>query len=521
MDNNLKDKESIQELALLLNNDAATKARSGNYKEAKNLVLGAINIYNRLLVKLEDATISKDFAQSLSQLAFYEAQLGETREARTHYAKAIEILQKVVNELKDESSSINLIRTAIQYANLIEKDNSEQEALDILNMALRIGIDLNTNFDTLESKRLLALIGKNIGTFLLKNNYIEEAEAFFLKSLKWENNIPAKSKEDKECIIKSTLTLGEIYRSTNRLEEAEEAFNKAFVFLTKEDIKFSNIEDVDLKREIPYFLFDFGVLEQSLDKDNQARSMFLKSLEIFKTLKKTDPSFEIINMIGEGYYNLGLLEVKRNNPPGSIKFFRKALNSRVLLFDKFSNTKALHKFINNLIALGKVYNNLNDFHHAENSYLEALNLQLQMIEINPNYKFASQYLDNLNNLGVIQLRMRRFENATLYFKSLIQNYQEILDRDQTEENIVNLNKSLDDLFRTYMNLNEFKEAEKILLRIIKNRLILINNYKVYEEIPLLHDNYLFIAQIYNILSEEGNRIEALRRAKELEDYIDD
>jgi len=241
--------------------------------------------------------------------------------------------------------------------------------------------------DNVAKSPLKARAQTNLGTYQYKDKNYSEGEKSFLRSIKADPNY-----------YKAYLTLGLLYKDTNRLNDAERILAKSLE-ITETHTAYNILGSTYRKMQNHYKAIESYTKAIELKSDypeaiNNLANVYIVSGEPKKAIE-TYRKIEALNpYIDEVYNNLGLAHQMDNNFYMAEENFKKAL----------SINSANHR----------TYANLGTLYFYKDDFSEAIKYYLKAVEVNES--FAEGY----HNTGVCFERLGDFENAVNYYQKALQ-----------------------------------------------------------------------------------------------------
>jgi Tetratricopeptide repeat len=239
-----------------------------------------------------------------------------------------------------------------------------------------------------------------------------------------------------------------LYQEAIESYECAENYYKFAIFLYSEmrledsNIIFSIIYKKYLKDLPPAFkatvLNDYGLILKNFRKLKEAENALKKAISIRKKLLKNDPVTYQFDL-ASSYNNMGVLKKQMNELAESKKYQEKALEIRKNIINSFSQGFTQEDLVKNnqyysdtMSNLGNVHLSLLEWKKGEMLLKKALEIRKETEDlINPNK--ISLKLSNLhgiymifNNLGIMFLHRREFEESYSHFKEAEKILNELL-----------------------------------------------------------------------------------------------
>jgi signal transduction histidine kinase len=292
------------------------------------------------------------------------------------------------------------------------------------------------------------------GSYLMRNGNNDDALIEMTKSVEHFKITNSYSE-----LSQSVLLRGYIFLQQNKPKAYEEAVEKALIYAKKSAAPKALAEVYRYKGVISRNNGNYSEalknydlsLENYLkinDRFGYAKTLFAKA----KLKKKTDlkewqrmseESAAIAEELQElhflQYVNRQLLQVYENN--GQFEKYLRLLEKNISISESIDDKKSIQR---NLIVLGDLYRNLEDFEGAENKYQAALNLSKE--EENLDGKWAGEF-----SLGLNYLAQNEYDKAFNHFT------ESLKDAEQLNKNIYKM-RSLQQLAEVMLSNNRPEEA---------------------------------------------------------------
>ncbi|MDO5968865.1 sensor histidine kinase [Flavivirga aquimarina] len=299
-----------------------------------------------------------------------------------------------------------------------------------------------------------------LGTIAIFEGNFDEAEEIYLKVLKRSIGNPY-------GIARANNQLGEIYRSIGDYDKALQHSLKSLQIF----------KELKKDRLIALVSNNIGELHKNLGNLEESIKYFLLSIDIRKKL-------DDLNGLAFSYLNLGGFYMTNEDYPKALNYLKKGEE----IFEKFNDHYELEKIYSNF---GIIYLKLNDYDKSLNYFNRAIVIQNEL-GLNDPYIY--------NNLGSLYYRKHEIDRALkFYLKSLnIQN-----DENKNQILYADVTNNIADIYflkEDYINaIKYYKEAlrvtknsgKKILkLKILKNLSNIYIKLKDYKIAIQYNDEYL-------------------------------
>ena len=359
--------------------------------------------------------------------------------------RAIEIYEK--NGLKatleyfkskevNNFEKISLKKIAERYraeAKFLQLDNQYLEAKEAYEKAITYDKSIETRFD--------------YAYFLEKQNYFEEAIALYEVLLKEQK------KEDKVAIILNNLA--NLYKDSNQVEKAEEAYLKAlsiYLSLSKKDT-------LTYTPHVATTLNNLANLYGLQDEVDKAKEAYLKALKIRRDLEKHYPKTYRAD-IAMTLNNLAILYRVGQEYDKAEKAYVEALN----IYRCLAKSKSIYRAdvamtLNNLANL---YSNTKQVNKIEKTYVEALALYRELSKVNP-VVYKVNITTILNNLTIFYISQQQIKKAKKVYVEGLSSKRELYKLNKNVYGISLANSlimGVDMLNQPKKNLEEAKKVLK-------------------------------------------------------------
>ena len=333
-------------------------------------------------------------------------------EAEAAFKKSYEISQ---DGLKTDPSYVtdvnlnlyNLILLYLESGRYSEAESTLQEMVSVLSEYF--------SRRPSEEAELIPLItfGSKYSILLSTGEFEKEIEEFkeIFKSAHKYFDI----KTDKRFLWYSTLfflRLGIMLKRTNRLTEADDAFEEALEFVR-----------IGYEKEPRTFIQIYGMLLNSLaifqcqqNRISEATSGFHESLNIFRQLADQTPEL-YLPYLAQAINNYAI----HLRQTGNLKQAESAIREALIIRRKRAEKNPdyyLYQVASSLNNMGVILAEAKKLHKARDALFEAYQLRKPLFEKAPKL-YSQDYATTLTNLGLIMKRLEKLQKAEQYYQEAI------------------------------------------------------------------------------------------------------
>lgn len=256
---------------------------------------------------------------------------------------------------------------------------------------------------------------------------------------------------------------------------------------------------INSKKDIADVEYKYGLLYRFRSEYNKALEQFDKTINFSISIKDSI-------VLGNAFYETGVIKGLQGNYQESLKYLYKALKIQEILTLEYNSSKSLN-------AIGGIYKDLKEYDKAEEFLLKAITINKKNNNIDD---LANAY----SNLGSLYSLIDKNEESLLYFEKCLEidlkskydwgiasDYQNIgntlLNLERYEDALKNLDKAYkiqnennyeyDKVFvmirqgYALAKLNKFNESERVLTKAL--------NFNI-DSKPIRKDLYLTFSQLY-------------------------
>lgn len=407
-------KDNPEELSLVYYNIAKFYTYNTKFREAKTLLINAIDI-------LSSPELKKDSlkAEIIDSLATVYAELGDFRESELNYKKSLQIKKSIYGAEHTE-----IARGLSNLAVLQSKEGRFKQAEPLLNKSLEIRKKTfgDNHYDTATTINNLAYLKTHLGK-------IKEAEILFEKSLHiFEKLFGSEHLET----AKGYNNLATIFGMQGKFQESEVLFKKAL-----------KANETILGPEYPETaktLNNLAKLYRVQRMFKKAEPLYLRSLRIREKVYGFDNPItaQSYNNVGAFYQEQGMLENAK-------ELIEKGLDIRLRIFGK--NHFETADSYNNLAIL---HQSLNEYKSAEINFIQALKIYKTLFgDTEQHDKTRCEY-----NLGNLYMEMKNYGKAADIFEKVVTENRNIYGKENQETL-----KSIKSLFEAYCKNLELTSKE--------------------------------------------------------------
>lgn len=215
--------------------------------------------------------------------------------------------------------------------------------------------------------------------------------------------------------------LGNLYRDTQRINEAETNFKNAKEIYVRLCEKNPDAYEPDLAGSYNnigtlHYSMNIGILHYSMQHINKAEIAFKKAIEIRKRLcKKNSNAYE--PELATSYNNIGALYYKMQRMSEAETNFENAIEicERLCKNNPDAYELGLADSYNNM---GALYSNTQRMDKAETNFKKAIKIYEQLCEKNPD-AYEPDLAVSYYNIGILYSDIRRMSEAEIAFKKAI------------------------------------------------------------------------------------------------------
>jgi CHAT domain-containing protein/Tfp pilus assembly protein PilF len=405
---------SLNNLALLYNN-------MGNYTKAEPLYVEAMNIWKKVL-----GTEDPDYATSMNNLAFLYHNTGNYTKAEPLYVEAMNIWKKVLGtEHPDYALSLNNL--AGLYSNTGNYEKAEPLFVEAMNIRKKM---LGTQHpDYAQSLNNLAALFESMGNYT-------KAEPLYVEALNIWKKVLGTEHPD---YAQSVNNLAVLYYKMGNNAKAEPLFVEAL-----------NIRKQILSTQHPDYaqsLNNLAALYESMGNYTKAEPLYVEALNIRKQILGAEhPSYATsLNNLAGLYRNMG-------NYAKAEPLYVEAMNLRKKILGTEHPDYA--QSLNNLAAL---YESMGNYTKAEPLFLEALNIRKKVLGSE-----HPDYAGSLNNLAGLYKSMGNYAKAEPLLVEALNIRKKILSTQHPD-----YAQSLNNLAGLYKSMGNYTKAEPLYVEALK------------------------------------------------------
>jgi tetratricopeptide (TPR) repeat protein len=385
--------------------------------EAEVAYRRAIELYRDLSRKTPDSYL-KRVGYTLHRLAYILLRRHNARGAEESLREELEIFNTLAKK-SPEAYKKDRARGLASLGYLLFCTARPSKAEETLREALHIFRELALEAPKAYSDSLANCLN-DLGRVLRENNRHEEAEQMFQEALGLYRDLAQDAPEVysfgecASCQIGITLQeLAHLYRMTNRLFEAEDAYREA-INLSRAIA--SNIPHHRHSFLVSRMLHDYAILLLHTNRFSEAGEVLREGLDIYRDLSKKAPE-AYMHVVAPALNNLAILLRYTSRASEAEEVQREALVVYERLSKEFPELFLGHyaSMLNNHGVLLRDSDNLAE---AERLFQEALEIKRNMAEMAPDFNLP-RVDTTLNNLSVLYRQTGRLVDAETIIREVI------------------------------------------------------------------------------------------------------
>lgn len=429
------------------------------------------------------------------------------------YEEEIKWREKLVKTLKEkynktglEEDGNKLFWETIYLGDAYYDIRQNEKVQELYLKALDVAKKQAEKYDTINSKRNVAIGYSKIGILEYYFRNLLDAEEYFLKSLTIIKNISEQTKNIEYTQDLSIIynRLGNIEKTLHNIEVARDYYLKSLdlaLIIDKE------INNVLWKTEIGMNYNKLGDLEKGFGHFDEAREYYLKSFKIFRKINDIVRTNESLNNVSRCYNKLGSIEELAENYEKAKDYFLKALNINLTINEEIKTIDSKKYLGMSYNTLGNIEYKLDNKMESENNYRKALEIALELVEKTNESIEARRYLAICNNkMAKIKKGIGELEQAKEYVKRAIKINEKITVESSWKETERDLRISYNMLANIDYELGEYKEAKEYFLKVItivEKSLSFLDGRTKYYLLSGYEKLYIIEASLGNL--EESNK----------------
>jgi tetratricopeptide (TPR) repeat protein len=286
-----------------------------------------------------------------------------------------------------------------------------------------------------------------LATLLLEQKEFSQALPVFEQALKL-----ARAADDRSHVAVTLNNLANLYSDTNRLKEAEVAYQEALSL--RHDLAKSNPSTY--RPDVAMTLNNLANLYSDTNRLKEAEVAYQEALSLYRDLAKSNPSAYRPYVAGT-LNNLANLYKATNRLKEAEEAYQEAL---ALYRDLAESNPSAYRpdvamTLNNLANLYKATNRLKE---AEEAYQEALALRRDLAKDNPS-AYRPDVAMTLNNLAVLYQDTNRLKEAEEAYQEALALYRDLAKSNPSAYR-PDVALTLNNLAILYQDTNRLKEARK-------------------------------------------------------------
>ncbi|MFW9956258.1 MAG: tetratricopeptide repeat protein [Candidatus Thorarchaeota archaeon] len=445
--------------------------------EAEAAYRRAIELYRDLSKKTSESYL-KGVGHTLHRLAYILLRRHNARGAEESLREELEIFNNL-GKKSPEAYKRDIARALASLGYLLYCTSRPLKAEETLREALRILRDLVNEAPKAYSDSLANCLN-DLGRVLRETNRYDEAEQMFQEALRLFRNLAQDAPEVysfgecASCQVGITLQeLGHLYRVTNKLFEAEDAYREAIN--TSRAIA-SNIPHHRHSFLVSRMLHDYAILLKHMNRFSEAEEVLREGLAIYRSLSKKAPE-AYIHVVASALNNLAILL----RHTGKASDAEVALNEAFEVYERLSKESPelfLHHYVLILNNRGVLLRELDRLAEAERTFQEALDIISNMAETDPEHTPPS--VDTtLSNLSVLYRQTGRLADAETAIREVIDIRRE-LALNVPKIHLVTIASALNNFGIVLSETKKPEEAEEVFREALKIR------RRLTEEAPELY-----------------------------------
>ncbi len=257
---------------------------------------------------------------------------------------------------------------------------------------------------------------------------------------------------DSADVADTLNNLGLLYRDTQRMKEAEEAYREALSTYRK----LARANPAAYLLYVAATLNNLAILYRDTQRMKEAEDAFREALSIRRELARANPQ-AYLQDVANTLNNLAVLYRDTQRMKEAEDAFREALSIRRELAR--ANPQAyLQDVATTLNNLAILYRDTQRMKEAEEAFREALSIRRELARANPEAYFPDVAM-TLNNLAVLYTDTQRMKEAEEAYREALSIYRE-LARANPEAYLPYVATTLNNLAALYYATQRMKEAEE-------------------------------------------------------------
>jgi serine/threonine-protein kinase len=399
--------------------------------------LAAINFHQQGLAIFEELVgdyssvleYQYNLAKSQTALAFLYLADGQSQEAETAYARALESFQSLVHKTPSNPDyQFGLALLHIGLAHMYEGSGQTEQAEASYRDALAIEkklVEQTAPSNKYSKEQPVFLITQ--AQFYSDTGRPKLAEANFQEALRIQEKLAREqpsTANDQYGIALTHNYLGLLYQETDRANQAEAAFRKTdeiLGLLTQKHPLVTSYQSL-----LAGNLEKLGGLYRRIGQSNKAEEAYKKALDICDKLSRDHPNdFDCQSSLAVNQSALGDLYRQSGRTDRAEAFFQQAIG----IFDKLVlKQPSVREHQNNLagdyFGLGLIYSNTGRLRQAESALQKAVELQEKLVREHPSV--PKYQLDLARTYQALGYASQKADNSEAAFKKAVDVLQELV-----------------------------------------------------------------------------------------------
>jgi tetratricopeptide (TPR) repeat protein len=363
-------------------------------------------------------------------------ELGTIHELRQEFPEAL----AAYRESWEQSSDTEY---GIKYAHFAAKLNHHAEAIRAYEALLLTYKDPSDRAYTLN----------NLGILYLGTQRMKEAEQAYDEALAIYRKLAETNSDAFMPDVAITLNnIANLYSDTQRMKEAEQVYAEVLTIRRK-------LAEANPDKYLPYVanaLNNLANLYRDTQRMKEAVNIYDEALDLYHKLARANPDAYLPD-VAMTLNNLAILTAPTTGMDDAEKAYDEALDLRRKLA-RANPDAYLPNVATTLNNLGVLYRANNRMDDAEKAYDEALDLYRKLANANPD-AYLPDVATTLNNLAILYSVNNRMDDAEKAYDEALDLYRK-LARANPDAYLPDVAMTLNNLANFYLSADRIQEAEK-------------------------------------------------------------
>jgi tetratricopeptide (TPR) repeat protein len=453
-----------ENLGNIMNVLGVCQVHMNQFTDAKFSFEVAIGLYHRL--RAEGCNVESGLATTLSN---WGAELSNYKQGAEHLKEALSIRRTLAES--DEQYLPDVAQTLNNLGTFYCKHAEWQLSVDSLNEAIAITMRLISS-NRKESRNLAGAL-MNLGVALEKLNKIEESESAFLEALAIaEGYAEININNSLQGVADISSNLGALYFSKSEYDKAEKFLNRS----AESYAQLTAAQPSSFRKDIGHVCTNLSQLYVKTGRIDLAEENGKKALSIYEELIKTNGPSSYRDNVAKNLLNLGYVAIEKNEFEAAQRYYDRALDIRISLASE--NPKGFSApLISAVSAIGAAYQKSDRNREAYEIYKSYLPTHAAI-----EYQDEATYAEFANNFALSCVNEKDYEVAGEYYSKGI-NVRRRLFEKSSEVFRYNLAHELDNLGLFYKLLEKNEHAAQTFEEVcrLRNKFILADHYRSQAE----------------------------------------